>query len=154
MRLPQNTWNPECRHVEIRVIVSREIFLLATSITKTLCRNMVSSFFSSKRSSLWSAPGDILYEATLPITHPPPVTFYYEENDRSSYHHIIILLIMLNSYKILKKSLDFLKRGGVSVNQPKMGRRRQRRQSVGRDRFNHATLMAPQHKGGLYEQKR
>jgi hypothetical protein len=28
------------------------------------------------------------------------------------------------------------------------------RQSVGRDRFNHATLMAPQHKGGLYEQKR
>ena len=28
------------------------------------------------------------------------------------------------------------------------------RQSVGRGRFNHATLMAPQHKGGLYEQKK
>lgn len=47
MRFPQDTLNPECRHVETMAIISPEISPLAISTQKTLCRKMASNFFSS-----------------------------------------------------------------------------------------------------------
>ena len=45
MRLPQKTWNPEGRRIESRKIISLEIFPLAMSIRKTVCRNIAFSLF-------------------------------------------------------------------------------------------------------------